>query len=121
MFFATFSLPPSINRTYKTATVNGHATLYKSAEAKAWSEEVLWTTKNQTPLTGDCAVFLTYYFPTKSRDIDGSIKISMDTLQGIAFVNDRQVTILVVEKRIDKQHPRMEVEVRAVSGAPLPP
>jgi Holliday junction resolvase RusA-like endonuclease len=37
----------------------------------------------------------------------------VDSLQGAAYTNDRQIVRLFAEKRYDKDSPRLEVEVSA--------
>ena len=50
---------------------------------------------------------------TKKIDCDNLAKIILDSLNGIAYEDDKQVVRLYVEK-IYGEHPRVEVELKEV-------
>ena len=49
--------------------------------------------------------------PTKAPDLDNCLKIVMDALQGLVFINDAQVTSIRAIKRWSHV-PRIEIEIR---------
>ena len=104
-------IPTAVNASYKTGSGN----FYKSAEARAWEEESLYKLMeqhvNQKPLlSGALVVNLSFHFK-KDRDIDSSIKILLDLLQGRIYINDNQIQFLHVYKYKDIKDPRVEVRI----------
>ncbi len=103
-------LPPTLNATYKTRL--GQHGLYKSAEAKAWQQEVEWKVKQKKPLLGSIAVEINMYL-NRDRDIDSSLKLVLDTMADCGvYKNDSQVEILTVIKYKGKEYkPYLGIEV----------
>jgi Holliday junction resolvase RusA-like endonuclease len=63
------------------------------------------------PLVGDVSVTLRVYRQAKRGDLDNSIKVSLDSLIGVAYADDSQIVRIVAERYDDKRNPRVEVEV----------
>jgi len=106
-------LPPTLNHTY-IPTRKG---MRKSEEAKAWqtysgitATQTLRKNSLESDLKGKYALSITYYLK-RDRDIDGSLKLLLDSLQGIVYENDSQVVKLIVEKW-KSNNPRMEVIIK---------
>lgn len=53
-------------------------------------------------------------YPTKKPDIDNIVKIILDSLNGIAFKDDSQVTDLVVSKRYTLKKERVVLEIKDI-------
>jgi crossover junction endodeoxyribonuclease RusA len=61
-------------------------------------------------------VYLTYYFETPHRrDLDGGLKITLDSVCTSLGLDDRTIVDLHLTKRIDPLHPRTEVEIESIS------
>ena len=56
-------------------------------------------------------VVMKMYRPQKSGDVDNFIKVTLDSIQGIAIENDTQVVRIVAERFDDKADPRVVVAV----------
>ena len=56
-----------------------------------------WDT--EPPLDGEVMVVITYYFKDGPLDIDNMPKPILDALNGLVYVDDRQITDLVCRKR----------------------
>lgn len=108
----TVSLPPpvSANVYWRTRVVKGVAMTYVSAEAKAFKADVARILKAAgctRPIQGRVAVNLTLYphrpldwkkrqqklgeawdDGVRSIDLDNAIKVTLDSLKGIAFIDD---------------------------------
>lgn len=54
--------------------------------------------------------------PTKKPDCDNIAKIVLDSLNGIAFIDDKQVINLVVTKNYEPV-PRVEVDIKEIGGS----
>ncbi|MDQ3540204.1 MAG: RusA family crossover junction endodeoxyribonuclease [Chloroflexota bacterium] len=121
----TLPLPPSINNQY--VTVGKRRVLSKSA--KTFKRDV---TKHLAMLrqrgTLDpvverafkdalIGVYLTFYFETPMRrDLDGGLKIALDSLATDLGFDDRAVVDLHLVKQIDPLHPRLEVELETIES-----
>lgn len=79
-------------------------------------EEIFWELKSKWkhPLITDEVeeIKLFFYFKDKRRrDVDGPIKFMLDAFSGIIYEDDSQVQAVYAKKAVDKNNPRVEVEV----------
>jgi len=66
----------------------------------------------QEPSSGSIYIEARFYFQDgRRRDIDGPLKSLLDAMNGVIYNDDSQIVKLVVEKFIDRQNPRTEVEI----------
>lgn len=105
------SRPVPINQKYFVRNNrNILSTKYRNAK-----EELTWEIMSQwdgEPLSHNVAVNLLLYFGDKrKRDIDAWIKILLDSMTGIVYIDDSQITELHVFKEYDKEKPRVEIQV----------
>lgn len=99
--------PISINALYtgrRFLTKTGRAT----KESNSWEIKTQWKGE---PLTDNVSLNILFYFKDKRKDIDGCLKAILDSLEGIVYLNDRQITELHVFKEIDKDNPRTEIQI----------
>ena len=73
----------------------------KTFEKQAASLEAL--------LEGDLAVHITIYYASRRPDLDESV--ILDCMEGVIYVNDRQVKEKHIFHGLDKDHPRSEIFV----------
>ncbi len=93
----TLPYPPSANR-YLRHTARG---TYRTSEANAYRTQAQWLAKAACfkPVAGFVAVGVTLHPKTTKKgqpsatvlDLDNSLKVALDALQGVAFENDKQV------------------------------
>jgi len=105
----TLPVPPSANRYWR----NFRGRMVVSAEARAYKEQAAWIAKaaGMEPVAGDVSVTLRVYRQAKRGDLDNSIKVSLDSLNGVAYSDDSQIVRIVAERYDDKRNPRVEIEV----------
>ena len=106
-------LPPTDNHLYG---MRGRIKfMYK--EGKDWklfaTEEAKKQYKGEI-LTGSIFTNVKFYLK-RDRDVHGSLKLLFDSLEGIIYENDKQITKETIEKFIDKENPRIEIEVLALN------
>lgn len=102
--------PISVNRLYGNA--NGRKFLSK--EGRSVKEQMAWEAKSQWSdgvVDGEVAVNVIFYFERNTQDIDNCLKALFDCLEGIIWKNDRLVTEMHVFKELDKENPRIELQV----------
>lgn len=107
----------SVNGTYRGA----HGTT-KSREAVAFQRSIAFRAKNamrqgRKPFDAGVGVVIGFHAAHPLMDIDGPLKLTLDALQGVVYTNDLQVQELVVRKQLDREHPRLDVEVYSLEPA----
>jgi crossover junction endodeoxyribonuclease RusA len=50
------------------------------------------------------------------RDVDGGVKITLDTIAEALGFDDRNVVDMHLTKQIDPLHPRVEVDIETIHG-----
>jgi crossover junction endodeoxyribonuclease RusA len=103
--------PPSANRYWRVW--RGRAV--KSTEARAYQAQVKLMNPGGAAFVTPVAVSIRVYRPAKRGDVDNAIKVLLDSLKGIAFVDDKQVVELHAYRFDDKHNPRAEVEIYAAA------
>jgi Holliday junction resolvase RusA-like endonuclease len=74
---------------------------------------------NVQPLEGPVRLVLRFFRATARRcDVDNLSKSIQDALNGVAYLDDSQIARLEVEKGIDRELPRVEIEVTLLAVAP---
>ena len=53
----------------------------------------------QLPIEGGVTIRVTHYFEVSIGDVDNLLKPIQDALQGVAYVNDKQVTDVIANRR----------------------
>ena len=108
------TLPKPLNQMYG---VSKYGYFYKKQEAKDWTEECGYLIKKdrpakpfEEPLYVGIEMFL-----KNDRDIDSSLKASLDLLQEMGFYkNDSQIQHLNVKKYKDRENPRLEITIETL-------
>ncbi len=112
--------PIGVNAAYRRRRGPGRG-LMLTDEAKAYKSLIAGgarvAMRGAPPLLGGCGVRLAFYWPDRRHDLDAALKLTLDALQGAAYANDSQVERLHVEKLLDRERPRVEVEVEPLAGA----
>ena len=104
--------PVSANRLYR---VGRDGRVYKSAVARAWQATVGWEAKAAGVLmveSGPVSVTIRYYHQyDRHADSDNICKCLLDALRGIAYIDDAQVSGVVVTTKRDRENPRIEITI----------
>lgn len=107
----TLPYPPSVNhylghtgRMYRTQKAND----YKNTVDKILHDHEV------EPLEKPLCVTIKAYRPRKIGDIDGILKVALDAMNKLAYVDDKQIVELHVYRGDDKHNPRLEVEIHEV-------
>jgi crossover junction endodeoxyribonuclease RusA len=106
----TLPMPPSANDYWRT--VQGRT--YVTHEARRYKQGVQMralTEGHRNPPTGPVVASVTVYRKRKAGDLDNFLKVLLDALRGIAFVDDSQVVELHARREDDASNPRVEVRV----------
>lgn len=105
--------PPSINHYWRV--VKGRP--IKSREGRAYTTKAAWLAKaamrGAGPMEGPVRVEVSVYRPRKSGDLDNTLKVLLDSMRGVVFVDDSQVVEIHARRNDDASNPRAIVTVEA--------
>lgn len=120
----SLSMPPSINAQY---VVVGKRKRVLSKVASTWKKDankamqmmrdksVISPVEEHAFQNNLLGVYMTFYFSTPMRrDLDGGIKITLDTIAESLGFDDRNVVDMHLTKQIDPLNPRVEVEIETI-------
>lgn len=109
--------PPSANRYWRTAVRGKRAITYISDEAKQFKKDMFYMAKAAKIVKTDkpVSVSITWHRKTEKSagDIDNRIKVVLDSLNGIAWDDDKQVHQLFIEKKISG-HDAMDIIIKTM-------
>ena len=105
----TLPYPPSANRYWRSY----RGRVVKSEEARAYQQKAGWIAKTSgfDCTSNNVSLTLRVYRPAKRGDLDNTLKILVDSLKGIIYQDDEQVTIIHAERYDDKHNPRVDLLV----------
>jgi crossover junction endodeoxyribonuclease RusA len=107
--------PYSTNNIYFSSPTKKTGIRFMGKAAKDKKTQYQWEAKSQWKdgiLEEDLMIVVKLYFKDKrKRDWDNYHKLSMDALTGIVWKDDSQIVYATVSKHIDKNSPRIEIEV----------
>lgn len=109
MMILILPYPPSINSYWR----NFRGRMVKTKEAKQYHQHaaLLARAAGLDPVQGDVSITMRVYRPRKSGDLDNRAKIVLDSLNGVAYDDDKQIVELHAYRFDDKENPRVEVEI----------
>lgn len=106
----TLPYPISANRYWRM----WQGRMVVSTEARNYKEQAGWIAKGAgvDMITGDVALTVKVFRPQKRGDLDNTLKVLIDSLKGVIFKDDNQVTEIHAYLDDDKHNPRVEVGIR---------
>lgn len=107
----TLPYPPSANNYWRVfkgiVTKTPEARRYqKFARLKAMTEGAM------RPLLGPIVLELVVYRPRRIGDLDNALKIVLDAMQGVLYVDDTQVVEIHARREDDASNPRVVIRAR---------
>jgi Holliday junction resolvase RusA-like endonuclease len=87
---------------------------FLTPDAKATKEAIAWevaTQYKQELMTMDIKLNIRFYVKNTRIDIDNYLKGLLDCLTGLIWTDDRFITEIHVYKIIDKNNPRVEIDI----------
>ena len=105
--------PPSVNVYYRY----GNGRTYMSVAGVAYNLKVMaiCRRKKAKPLSGAICVTVHWYRGIKSGDVDNRLKPVLDSLQGHAYTNDKQIIELHAYRHDRKGNPGVTVTIEAAA------
>lgn len=87
---------------------------FMSERGKRNKEQIGWEARSQyrgKPLEGPLAVKIALWWPDRRKHDVDNIKVMLDSLTGIVWLDDGQIADLHITKGYDKAEPRVEMAV----------
>ena len=110
--------PASKANSRRLVVIRGRLASIKSAKALSYLQLFqLQCPRLSSPIEDDVAVWIRIYYASRRPDLDDSV--ILDAMQGLIYVNDRQVKERHVYWDLDRAKPRSDIVVTPV-GAPNP-
>lgn len=112
-----FGEPASKANSRRVVRIGGMSRLIKSAKALTYSDVFKRQVRDMhiVPVHGDVRVTMHIWYASRRPDLDESL--ILDLLQGVAYVNDRQVKEKLIYWHLDPEQPRSEIVVEEL---PMP-
>jgi Holliday junction resolvase RusA-like endonuclease len=106
--------PASAKNQRRIVKVQNRPMIIKSKKALDYSRNFASQLTPINPLlSGDLAISLDVYYASRRPDL-AAMDLVMDLLQGIVYLNDRQVKASRSLWNLDKENPRVRVRVRRI-------
>jgi Holliday junction resolvase RusA-like endonuclease len=106
--------PASKANSRRAVRIGGKSMFIKSKKALSYADMFKQQAPEMTPLEGDVSVSMTIYYASRRPDLDESL--ILDLLQGVTYLNDRQVKEKHIYWGLDKENPRSEIEVKKLGA-----
>lgn len=112
-------VPVSANSYWRSRVVqatgrNPMAVVYLSAQAKAYKAVVKKIGANCEPLRGPVRLTARVFRARRAGDLGNAEKVTSDALAGVAFIDDAQIVEHHWYQDLDRDNPRVEIEVVAM-------
>lgn len=112
----TLPYPPSTNNLY--ATVCGRRVLSKVGRNYKATSAAMALAAGVRPVDGEVSVSVDVYRPAKRGDLDNTLKSLLDSLTGVAWADDSQVSEIKARRfDTDRKNPRVVVTIQAADAA----
>jgi Holliday junction resolvase RusA-like endonuclease len=100
--------PASKANSRRVVKIGGMSRMIKSAKALSYSDAFKAQAKPINPLLqGDVCVTIHIWYASRRPDLDESL--ILDLLQGVLYMNDRQVKEKHIYWHLDRDNPRCEI------------
>lgn len=107
--------PRSTNNIYKIKTNRGYPEVYITPAGAELKKDYYYQAYQQwkrPAITTDIKLEIRLYFGNhRKNDWDNFHKLSMDSLNKLIWLDDKQIQEATVKKLYDKQNPRIELDI----------
>ena len=106
--------PMSLNNAYNS---NREGRRFLTAKGRFYKNSIAWAAKSAMsgrPVFQDpIEIHFQFFYPdNRKRDLDNSIKLTLDSLVGICFEDDSEIVKIIAEKKIDKINPHICISIQ---------
>jgi Holliday junction resolvase RusA-like endonuclease len=111
------TIPILLNKLYIPLVRNSKPSLIKNPEAKEFKKIVKYATIKQKTkkLKGNLSFEMDILIKSrKNYDIDAPLKLLFDSLQGIAYTDDKQIVEIIVRKHLNAEKDGLNILIKEI-------
>ena len=110
-------LPTLLNRLYIPIIENGKPTIIKNPKTKEFTRYIndLCLVKRVKPFQKDVLFYMDILISKRNNyDIDGLLKLLFDSLNGLAYIDDKQIVDLRIRKHRNQSEDKLIIKIEEV-------
>ncbi len=110
-------LPTLLNRLYVPIIKNGKPSIIKNPKTKEFTKYIndICLINRVKPLKKDISFYMDILISKRNNyDIDGLLKLLFDSLNGLAYIDDKQIVDLRVRKHLNETEDKLIIKIEEV-------
>ena len=107
-------LPTLLNRLYVPIIKNGKPSIIKNPKTKEFTKYIndICLINRVKPLKKDISFYMDILISKRNNyDIDGLLKLLFDSLNGLAYIDDKQIVDLRVRKHLNEIEDKLIIKI----------
>ena len=110
-------LPTLLNRLYVPIIKNGKPSIIKNPKTKEFTKYIndICLINRVKPFKKDISFYMDILISKRNNyDIDGLLKLLFDSLNGLAYIDDKQIVDLRVRKNLNETEDKLIIKIEEV-------
>ena len=110
-------LPTLLNRLYVPIIKNGKPSIIKNPKTKEFTKYIndICLINRVKPFKKDISFYMDILISKRNNyDIDGLLKLLFDSLNGLAYIDDKQIVDLRVRKHLNETEDKLIIKIEEV-------
>ena len=110
-------IPTLLNRLYIPIIKNGKPTIIKNPKTKEFTKYIndICLINRVKPLKKDISFYMDILISKRNNyDIDGLLKLLFDSLNGLAYIDDKQIVDLRIRKHRNQSEDKLIIKIEEV-------
>ena len=110
-------IPTLLNRLYIPIIKNGKPTIIKNPKSKEFTSYIndICLINRVKPFKKDISFYMDILISKRNNyDIDGLLKLLFDSLNGLAYIDDKQIVDLRVRKHLNETEDKLIIKIEEV-------
>ena len=110
-------LPNLLNRLYVPIIKNGKPSIIKNPKTKEFTKYIndICLINRVKPFKKDISFYMDILISKRNNyDIDGLLKLLFDSLNGLAYIDDKQIVDLRVRKHLNETEDKLIIKIEEV-------
>ena len=110
-------IPTLLNRLYVPIIKNGKPTIIKNPKTKEFTKHIndICLINRVKPFKKDISFYMDILISKRNNyDIDGLLKLLFDSLNGLAYIDDKQIVDLRVRKHLNEIEDKLIIKIEEV-------
>lgn len=117
MILEVKNLPTLLNRLYIPIIKNGKPSIIKNPKTKEFTKYIndICLINRVKPFKKDISFYMDILISKRNNyDIDGLLKLLFDSLNGLAYIDDKQIVDLRVRKHLNETEDKLIIKIEEV-------